>query len=227
MKRLKNMQSAGFTLIELMIAMTIAGIVSIAMYAMFEAQVRGQVSQDVSLEMTQGLRSAFELMETDIRMAGCDPTQGADAQILVANENEIRFTMDTGGGVNNEPNGSIEANEDIAYRVNTAGNLGREVGGVGGAQPLVLNCDVLNFVYMDEQGNILATPVAAQNQRDRIRVVQVSAVVRSGDTANPGFLRAYTDNTSYENLQGDQILAPPRDAFRRFQLSATIACRNQ
>jgi hypothetical protein len=176
--------------------------------------------------MTQGLRSAFEIMETDIRMAGCDPTQNAGAQILLADENQIRFTMDTGGGANNEPNGSIEANEDVAYRVE-AGNLGRETGGAGGAQPLVLNCDVLNFVYLDEQGTVMATPVATQNLRNRIRTVQVSAVVRSGAAANPGFLRSYTDNTSYENLQGEEILAPPGDTFRRFQLSATIACRNQ
>lgn len=227
MNRVKNINSAGFTLIELMIAMAIAGIVFTAIYGMFIAQVRGQVSQDVSLEMTQGLRSAFEIMETDIRMAGCDPTQGAGARILLADVDRIRFTMDTGGGPNNEPNGAIENNEDVAYRVNTAGNLGRETGGAGGAQPLILNCDVLNFVYLDEQGNVMATPVAPQNQRNRIRTVQVTAVVRSGDTASPGFLNPGADNTIYENLRGEVIFGPAGDRFRRFQLSATIARRNQ
>jgi len=225
--------SAGFSLIELMIALAITGIISAAMFSVFQAQVQGQVSQDVSLSMTQSVRAAMEIMASDIRMAGCDPTEGAGAGIVLADAGELHLTMDIGGGTQGQPDGDTDDdNEDVRYAINTAFNLGREtrdaLGNVSGLQPLHsvdLQCDRLNFVYLDQDGNVMATPVAA-GDLDDISAVQVSIIIRSADAVNPGFLRAYTDTTNYVNLQGVQILAPPGDTFRRFQLSSTIDCRN-
>lgn len=221
--------SAGFSLIELMIAMVITGIISAAMFSVFQAQVRGQTSQDVSLQMTQSVRTALGLMAFDIRMAGCDPTEDADAGIELAADGELRLTMDIGGGAQGEPDGDLDdPNEDIRYAINAGGNLGREVGGAGGLQPLHsvdMECEVLDFVYLDRDGNVMGTPVAA-NDLDDISAIQVSIIIRSADAVNPGLLKSYVDNNSYVNLQGDEILAPPGDSFRRFQLTSTIDCRN-
>lgn len=222
--------SAGFTLIELMIAMAITGIISVAMYSVFQAQVRGQVSQDVSLQMTQSVRAALEIMASDIRMAGCDPTDSSNAGFQLADGDELRVTMDIGGGFQGQPDGNTTGtNENIRYAINASGNLGRSTSG-GTLQPLHsvdMECSVLDFVYIDIDGNVMGTPVAAANL-DNISAVQVSIIIQSADSgaSNPGFLRAYTDNNSYTNLQGVEILAPPGDTFRRFQLSETIACRN-
>ncbi len=210
----KLSQSSGFTLIELMIAMVITSIISAAMYSVFQAQVRGQVSQDVSLEMTQGLRAAMELIASDIRMAGCDPTDSSDAQIVTANSDELRVTMDIGGGPEGQPDGVIGPNEDVRYAINSDGDLCREVDG-GGLQPIALHCDAINFVYIRSTDPTI------------INAIEVSAVVRSADTKNPGFLRSYTDNTVYKNLQDEVILPAQNDSFRRFQLSTTVVCRNQ
>ncbi len=220
MHYLKDKQSAGFTLIELMIAMTISGIISAAMYSVFQAQVRGQISQDVSLSMTQGVRFGIELMASDIRMAGCDP-RGAGTGFELANADELIVTMDTGGGGNGEPDGIIQNTERVRYGINASGNLGREQGGAGGLQPIALNCGALNFVYLDAAG----FPGASLED---ISAVEISIVVGSAanESENPGFLRKYTDNVSYVNLQGDEILAPQNDSIRRFQLSETIDCRN-
>lgn len=224
-----NKSSAGFSLIELMIALAITSIISIAMFSVFQAQVRGQNSQDVWIQMTQSVRGSMELMASDLRMAGCDPTEDADSGFLIADEGELRLTMDIAGGPLGQPDGDTDdANEDVRYAINVGGNLGREVGGAGGLQPLHsvdMECDVLNFVYLDVDGNVMGTPVAADDL-DEISVVQVSIILRSADAANPGMMGAYTDRTTYVNLQGDVILAPPNDSFRRFQLSSTIDCRN-
>lgn len=217
--------SAGFTLIELMIAMAIASIVSAAMYATFQAQVRGQVTQDVSLSMTQNLRAAMEIMASDIRMAGCDP-EGAGASITTATNTNLVLTMDIGGGAQGQPDGNIGPGETVRYSINGNGNLGRAVD-AGNLEPLHsvdLACEVLNFVYLDLDGNPFV-PATAEDRED-INAIQVSVVVRSADVANPGFLTAVTNNTSYVNLQGVEILAPQNDTFRRFQLSQTIDCRN-
>ena len=228
--------SAGFSLIELMIAMAITGIITAAMYSVFQAQVQGQVSQGVSLQMTQSVRAAMEIMDADLRMAGCDPTEGAGSGIETAEDDNIVLSMDIGGGPEGQPDGDIDdPNERVRYAINTLDNLGRATGMANPPAPLNtlhsidLECDVLNFVYLtdDNDGDgvpdVLATPVA---DTDDIVAVQVSIILRSADTANPGFLRSYTDATSYENLQGDEILAPQNDTFRRFQLSTTIDCRN-
>lgn len=220
-----NKQSVGFTLIELMIAMAISGIISVAMYSVFLAQVRGQVSQDVSLAMTQGVRTAIEILASDIRMAGCDP-ENAGASIETAALGELILTMDIGGGSDGQPDGTIGTGERIRYAINAGDNLGRAIDN-GNLQPLHsvdLQCDALNFVYLDADG-VAFVPVTADDRED-INAIQVSIVVRSADAVNPGLLRRYIDNTSYVNLQGTEILAPQNDAFRRFQLSETIDCRN-
>lgn len=221
-------QTGGFTLIELLIAMAIASIVSAALVASFQAQVRGQVSQDVSLEMTQNLRSAMDIMASDIRMAGCDPLGGSDSGFTAATATQLELTMDTRGpNIGDPPDGDTnDPGETVAYRINTGGNLGREVDDSGDAQPIALHCDALNFVYLDRDG-VPFVPVT-QDDRDDISAVQVSIVVGSAANAaeNPGFLRPVTDSTNYVNLQGAQILKPQNDTVRRFQLSETIDCRN-
>lgn len=69
----KEMNNRGFTLVELMIAMAIAGIVSAAILMAFNSQQKTQVSQQLVVEMQQDLRAALYLMQQDIRMAGHDP----------------------------------------------------------------------------------------------------------------------------------------------------------
>lgn len=78
-KRIDKKQPActlrsGFTLIELMIAMAIAGLVLTAVYAAFGSQLRTHVGQQMSVEIQQSSRAAFTLMQHDIRMAGYDAT---------------------------------------------------------------------------------------------------------------------------------------------------------
>ena len=224
----ENKQSAGFTLIELMIVMAMVGIVAAAMYAAFEAQVRGQVSQDISLAMTQNLRAAIDLIASDIRMAGCDPDGSSGATIEAASANSLLMTMDIGGGAQGQPDGVIGPGERVQYAINTGGNLGRAVDN-GNLDPLHgvdLQCDALNFVYLDVNDTPFVPATAAD--RNRINAIQVSIVIRSADTgvANPGLLRSYTNNTVYRNLQGVAIYTAPGDTARRFQLSETVDCRN-
>ena len=65
---------SGFTLIELMIAMAIAGLVLTVVCASFGSQVRTHVGQQMTVEIQQSIRAAFTLMQHDIRMAGYDAT---------------------------------------------------------------------------------------------------------------------------------------------------------
>jgi type IV pilus assembly protein PilW len=70
----RNRNNYGFTLIELMIAMVIAGIVAAAIMMSFDSQQKTQVNQQLVVEMQQDARAALYLMQQDIRMAGYDET---------------------------------------------------------------------------------------------------------------------------------------------------------
>lgn len=62
----------GITLIELMVALVICGIVMGAMYRLFITQTRAYTVQDQVAEVQQSVRSAMEILVRDLRMAGCE-----------------------------------------------------------------------------------------------------------------------------------------------------------
>ena len=81
-KKLKN--SKGFTLIELLVAMTISGVVVSSVYWVYSSQQESYITQEQVAEMQENIRSALFYMESEIRMAGCDPTRDAGAGIVTA-----------------------------------------------------------------------------------------------------------------------------------------------
>src|SRR3989339_1324824 len=62
----------GLTLIELMVAMAVAGIVLMAIYSTYRTQSSINRTQTVVLNMQQNIRGGLYLMEREIRMAGYD-----------------------------------------------------------------------------------------------------------------------------------------------------------
>lgn len=176
---MKRLDSTGFTLIELMISLLLSSLVLIAIGVFFRAQQENYTNQEEVAEMQQEVRSGVEIMSRELRNAGHDATVGyaLNAGFRLASAAEVRFTMDIGdaaGGI--VPNGALDPNEDVRYRlVNDAGgdgvddagagDLGREVGGVGGLQPMVSNVHALGFAYAvdaDGDGNIDLNPLSGE-----------------------------------------------------------------
>lgn len=210
--------NTGFTLIELLVAMAVVSIVMAAVVSAYQLQVRGKNTQDALTDMNQTARSALEIMTYEIRTAGCDPELTADAGIVQATTNaaQLDFTMDIGDGASFEPDGDTDdPNEQVSYLLN-GGNLCRDTG--GGPMALARNVDALNFVYLDEDGNTTGTMAD-------VRAIQVAIVARSGQSAS-GFMHAFTDTRTYQNLQGNWIFGPANDGFRRLLLTKTITCYN-
>ncbi len=105
----------GFSLIEMMTAIALAGMVLAGIYTMYFTQTKSHATQQVVVDMQQGIRLGMFLMEKEIRMAGYDPTNSGVPQITSARRASITFTMDiTGGetdGFDNDGDGNWDAGD--------------------------------------------------------------------------------------------------------------------
>lgn len=204
-KGLEFFAEEGFTIVELMISLLIGGVIMGGVISAFLAQQKTYLVQDDNVFMQENLRSAVEIITRDLRMIGYDP-DGLGAGITAAAANSITFTKGNDAG----------ALETITYSLYDAyGDNDTDLGrNVGAQMPVAENIDVLNLVYLDENGNV--TPTLAD-----IRTIQLALVVRA-ETPDP----KYVNTTNYTNLQGTTILPTPGDNFRRRLYRSTVVCRN-
>jgi len=148
-RNIGNLRS-GFSLVELLVAMAITGVVMAAVFKIYTTQQDSYVLQEQVAEMQQNGRTAKYVMAKEIRMAGYDPTGLAGAGFISAGGNIIHFTMDITG-----EDGTITVpGDDITYAV-SSGNLKRNDG--ANNQAVVENVEAVGFAYAfdaDDDGNI-------------------------------------------------------------------------
>ena len=178
----KKKNDKGFTILELLIAMFISMIVMTGIWKTFSFQQKSYLLQRQIVAMEQNLRAGMMLMELEIRMAGCDPNGGADAGIVTAGANSIRFTMD----INNNSDtyffdgDTTDTNEDITYSLYTAADgvqkLGRTSPSTGTVQPVAEYINFVAFVYKDASGNNTTNPA-------NVRSVEITLEARTAKTS--------------------------------------------
>ncbi len=115
-------KECGFTLVELLIAMTIGLIIMAALSSTFFMQRKIYDVQDQVVEMVQNVRAAMDIMTREIRMAGYDPTGLAGAGIVSVATDKIYITMDL-----NADGVLDDSDEHIVYDIYD-NKLGRTVG---------------------------------------------------------------------------------------------------
>ena len=223
-------KTSGFTLVELLVALSISAVIMTAVYAAYQSQQKSYVTQEEVAALQQNLRAAMFYMSNQIREAGCNPssTDVNKPGILTADLEELQFSSDVrgGGSSGNDPDGDIDdPYEDVTYSLYTSGgtqHLGIQVTATATVQPVIENVAALNFVYLDQSGTVLDDGGGnVTTNISNIRAVEVTIVVRASREDTD-----YTDSNAYENRQGDVVLAAQNDHFRRGMLSMRIACRN-
>lgn len=149
-------------MIELMIAISIVGVILVALSATFERSGRLYTTQNVSAALQEEVRASVEIMAREIRMAGYDPFKTGDFEIKTADATHLLFTLDLNedGSVNNS---SFPNCERLSFRYSNANEALQIICGEGtGAQDVQtliggLNTDTrvtgMNFVFMDNQNN--------------------------------------------------------------------------
>ncbi len=229
----RNRREQGFTLIEIIISMALASVVSTAVYTIFSVQHRIFLTQRQIAAIQQSLRTCMYLLEDDIKLACFDPLNSAAPAILIADKQVFRFQADLNenGRLQSEnTNGSGETtmtndrNEQKTYGFNMdangQGRLTRASWNAGGS-PMADFIEALDFVYLNKDGTVLSPLPLSEGNRKLIRFVEITLVARS-EHPDP----SHRDTGTYSNLQKEFLIGGNGDHFHRRSLSKTILLRN-
>lgn len=205
-------ENAGFTLIEILIALAISGILLGGVYLQFTSQQASYQAQDQVVEMQQNMRAGISYLAQELRMAGYDPYSSGTAGVEEADSTKVVFTYitgDSGTGVLNKITFEL-------YDAYSDGDMdiGRQVGDSASTKRAIAeNIENLEFRYLDSDGAVVVDP-------DKIRTVQVSLLARVGKSD-----RNFFNNKTYTSASG-AVWGPYNDGFRRRFQIITIYLRN-
>ena len=84
----------GFTLVELLVTLTIFGIVAGALVGLFVPMTAGYISQNAGADLQQTIRAAADLMVRELRMAGFSSRSDTRFTIIEAEPSRVSFSVD-------------------------------------------------------------------------------------------------------------------------------------
>jgi prepilin-type N-terminal cleavage/methylation domain-containing protein len=214
MDTLKNTHfysKAGFSLIELLLALATSTIVLVAIYSVFTITNKNFTTQNVAANVQQSLRSAVGLMARDIRLAGMDPVDTDRFGIAYASQTKIRFTQDSIDSGTGEFNGTVdEANfEEVTYELQSNQIIQTLYETVTTSSPnsavLIRNITNLNFAYLDAANHDLvdyglSPPRVPNDKLADIRSVKISITIQEPAGRDEPVNRTLTRKVECRNL---------------------------
>jgi len=191
--KLKN--TAGFTLIEILVSMTIGLVVLAGVAGTFTAHTRQNNAEEQIVQMQQNVRAALDLMVREIQMAGYKPNGGTVTGVTWSTSQlEIQADMDGNGSINT----AAGSEEDIIYAYDNVNfQITRKLGSSGTAQLLADNITAFTFSYLDANGSATTTSSS-------VRKVSISITAR---TAKPD--PSFTSNGGKRTYQLSADITPP------------------
>lgn len=157
------MRTGGFTLVELLVALAVVGLVLAATVGLLQQGQQGYLLGVAGLEAQQSARVALQRMAREIRNAGFDPVGAGFPPIVNPTVTSVTLQNDLNG------NGMIDARGETVTYLLRGTTLRRNAG--GGAQPIIEGAQALTFTYLDADGVPTAVP-------ERIRTVTIALTVR-------------------------------------------------
>ncbi len=205
----------GFTLVELMIAMLISGIVIASIYTAFRSQQRSYLAQEQVGEMQQNIRAGAGLMISEIRMAGYDPglTGNYGINATFTDGDSMSFTADI-----NDDGGSPGSGEKFLYELYDSDGDGSSdaLRRTPGGSAVASNISNIEFYYLMDDGSQTLNP----GDPDDIRGVEISILARAGKRDH-----TFSNKASYTTASG-VVWGPFNDNYRRRFHTITVECRN-
>jgi len=194
MRRLLNTEH-GFSLIELITALGISGIVLAAVTATFISQSRSYDAQEQINGMQQAARAAMDIITREVRMGGYNTNATLTFDGITYDTTQIRVQAN----LNGDPD-TGDPDEDIIYAYDAANDVIERTTG-GTTETLVEDIDVFTFQYLDESGT--ATTTSAN-----IRQIQITITSRTAKS-DPN----YTSNGGYRTFTLTSLITPRNLAY--------------
>ena len=191
-------QERGATLVELLITLTLLGIILGAVCTSFVSQRKVAAVYSQRSVLIQQAQAALDLLTRELRRAGTNPTGTTFTPVTYsATQLEIRADLN-GNGTTDDI--TVDPDEHLIYAYDTTHKwITRNVG--NGAQPLVEHIQAFTFQYLDSAGTVLNTAPAVNNAIRQLRI-SITAQTAAADpryTTNNGY-RTFT-MTSLINLR--------------------------
>lgn len=156
---------AGFSIVEMLMAMAIGMIVLAGLVVVFVSQKKAYDVQAQVAEMHQNARATLDIISQDIAGAGYDPTKYGVVAVPVALSHKVQLRADLNGNGNTD-----DAFEDVTYEL--AGTVIYRT--IPGESPVAFaeNVHSLNFQYFDAGGIETANI-------DEIRKIRIELTMRT------------------------------------------------
>ena len=201
-----DQNNAGFSILEILIALAIGLIVIASLGTAFISQRTAYGVQEQVVEMVQAGRAALDIMSREVMMAGYDPSRSGYAptqKMQTTDPSAAKFVgipynadssvIDIYADLDGDESTS-GTNEHITYAFNSSAlQVTRNTNTGSGAQPIAENITAFSVVYRNAMGDeVLST---APNPTAVIRQVQLSITVR---TSRPD--TGFSDNGGYRTI---------------------------
>lgn len=189
----------GFTLVEMIVAMAVLGLMGFATVNLFKAQHQATQRQNAGVEATQNARAGLDMLVRELRNAGYDPRETSGATITTLKAEDIAWTADLNEDGDVDDFGAT-GDESVRYYFDSAaGTLVREADGV--ATPVVDGVNDFSLRYLDYQGNDTTDPTQVQQ-------VDVSLEYDTPSGVMTGVLqtRVALRNLIYRQSQSDAVV---------------------
>lgn len=182
-------RQAGFTLLELVVALALGMLTVAVVYSIYLTQARSMAAQNKKLAMQQEVRAVSDLVVRELRQAGYDPAGvNRDTDLtndflgISGNASHLVIQADLNGdGKTDDSHERVS----FSYDPNTF-TLRRNTG--GGRQPFGDSIASFEVQYFDRNGHLTTLPTQIRQVRVRVVGKSITNVPRS---ASPNGSQAY------------------------------------
>lgn len=170
---MKVANAAGFTLVEVLVAIGIFAVVSAAIGSAMTATLRSFSDRRVEAESQQDRRTVHYVLARTLRSAGLDPHGSGNFGIEQALADRVTFSMDS------NLNGVLDSGEQMTFAFDAGnGSLARLPGDgtLGSGSVVASGLSALTFSYRDANDNDLGEPGKDAELLEEIRTIRVQIV---------------------------------------------------
>jgi len=168
--RKTKLDRRGLTLTELMITLSIFGVIMAVMMGFLTGARNSYSDTRERAQYQQSMRAVMSLMSREVRSAGCDPAGAGFDTFTYADAVGVQYQMDLNG---DSDVADTSPDETVAYIWQSGtGNLFRIAG--GNVQVIMRGVTNMNFAYFDVNGAALVTTPLSATDRALVRHMNVT-----------------------------------------------------